>query len=99
MVLKSPMSPRKTPSKGSKPDKPMREAILAALEREAEDAEGRAAKKSKLIAERLVDKAADGDMAAIKEVIACIDGKSGQGAAGASPALEDLLERLDAELS
>lgn len=53
---------------GRKPDKLMRDAIIVALKREAADANGVLTKKLYLIADRLVDKAVAGDIAAIKEI-------------------------------
>ena len=63
---------------GAKPDKLMRDALILALNREAEDADGRPTKKLHLIARRLVDKAVDGDIAAIKEINDRVDGKATQ---------------------
>ena len=60
-------------------DKLMRIAILLSLRREAEGADGRMITKLHLIADKLVDKAADGDTPAIKEILDRIDGKSLQG--------------------
>lgn len=63
---------------GSKPDKLMRDAIIVALHRQAEDANGKPTKKLALVAAKLVEKAIDGDVAAIKEVADRVDGKSVQ---------------------
>ncbi|MBI3678093.1 MAG: hypothetical protein HY243_15905 [Proteobacteria bacterium] len=90
------MTPRKARTTSAKPDKVMRDAILFALNREAEDASGAPATKLSLIADRLVDKAVDGDMAAIKEVLDRTDGKTVQSVDAPAQALEDMLERLDA---
>ena len=54
----------------------MREAILLELQCEPGEADDGATDKLRLIARRLVDKAADGDIQAIKEVLDRIDGKS-----------------------
>jgi hypothetical protein len=63
----------------------MREAVLRELERAPEnggdEARPPAATNLELIARRLVDKAAQGDMAAIKEINERIDGKSLPGVA------------------
>ncbi len=64
--------------KGSKPDKLMRDAIIVALNREAEDAQGQPTRKLALVAEQLVELALAGDMQAIKEVNDRVDGKSPQ---------------------
>src|ERR1700730_11302139 len=57
----------------------MREAILRELECEPGEAGDGETNKLRLIARRLVDKAAEGDMQAIKEVLDRIDGKSVRG--------------------
>jgi hypothetical protein len=57
----------------------MRAALMRALLRPAENPDGGAATKLQLIADKLVDKAADGDMSAIKEVFDRADGRSVQG--------------------
>ena len=73
--------PRKPPAaRGRKPDKLMRDALILALMREAEDGEGVATKKLHLIAARLVDKALAGDIPAIKEICDRVDGRPGQAA-------------------
>jgi len=72
------MAPRKSISNnpdGRKPDKLISDAIRLALHREAQDARGRPTKKLALIADQLVNKAVDGDMAAIREVIDRIEGR------------------------
>jgi hypothetical protein len=58
----------------------MRVALMRALLRPAEDPDGGATTKLQLVADKLVDKAADGDMSAIKEVFDRSDGRSVQGA-------------------
>ncbi len=57
----------------------MRRAILLELQCEPGEADDGATDKLRLIARRLVDKAAEGDIQAIKEVLDRIDGKSGPG--------------------
>jgi hypothetical protein len=54
----------------------MRKAILLELQCEPGEADAGATDKLRLIARRLVDKAAEGDIQAIKEVLDRIDGKS-----------------------
>jgi hypothetical protein len=58
----------------------MRAALMRALLRPAEDPDGGATTKLQRIADKLVDKAEDGDMSAIKEVFDRSDGRSVQGA-------------------
>jgi hypothetical protein len=70
--------PRKTAtSKGRKPDKLMRDALVLALFKEAEE-EGILTKRLQLIAAKLVEKAVAGDLAAIKEVFDRVDGRPTQ---------------------
>ena len=54
----------------------IRDALLKELRREAEDADGQMTERLQLIARKLVDKAEDGDIAAIKEVIDRTDGRT-----------------------
>ncbi len=74
--------------RGAKPDKLMRDALILALMREAEGADGRPTKKLHLIAARLVEKAVDGDIAAIREINDRVDGKSSTEQDGALPILK-----------
>jgi len=53
----------------------MADALRVALHREALDADGRPTKRLYLIADRLVEKAVEGDIVAIKEVFDRIDGR------------------------
>lgn len=76
------MAVRNTPSKGSKPDKLMRDALMIALNREAESADGQKTKKINIIATKLVDLAVNGDIQAIKEVADRVDGKPAQAIIG-----------------
>ena len=92
------MTQRKARTTGNKPDKLMRDAIILALHREAKDADGAPTKKLVLIANRLVDKAVAGEMAAIREVINRVDGKKLIDVAATALALEDFLDRLDGSL-
>lgn len=68
--------------KGSTKPRIMAEALTLALNREADNAEGKPTKKMYLIADKLVDLAVDGDMQAIKEINDRIDGKPTQTLAG-----------------
>lgn len=63
---------------GSKPDKLMRDALVVALNREAESADGKPTKKLAVIAEALVDKAAGGDVAAATFIADRVDGRPHQ---------------------
>lgn len=91
------MAPRGNPNpKGSKPDKLMGDAIRIALNREAVDAAGKKTKKLTLIADKLVDLAVEGDIAAIREVNDRTDGKATQPLDHGGSILEEMLERLSA---
>src|SRR4051812_30713488 len=79
---------------GRKPDKLMRDAIIAALKREAADADGVLTKKLHLIADRLVEKAMAGDIAAIKEINDRVDGKAGGEPGENVPAILKRIERV-----
>jgi len=65
----------------------MRQAILLELEREPGQVDDGATNRLRLVARQLVDKAVEGDIQAIKEVLDRIDGKSvpGAGDAGQGP--------------
>lgn len=76
------MAARNSPSKGSKPDKIMRDAIMLALHEEAIDADGQMTTKARLLGRKLVDRALDGDVPAIKEVNDRADGKVPQAIVG-----------------
>jgi hypothetical protein len=69
----------KIPSRGVKPDKLMRDAIIVALHREARASGAGKTTKLARIADALVDKAMDGQMDAIKEINNRVDGKIGAG--------------------
>lgn len=79
---------------GRKPDKLMRDAIIIALKREAQDANGVMTKKLYLIADRLVDKAVAGDIQAIKEINDRVDGKAGGETGDNMPAILKRIERV-----
>lgn len=72
------MPATKTPPRGGKPDKLMRDALMIALKREATDADGQKTNKLNRIATKLVDLAADGDLGAIKEIGDRVDGRPAQ---------------------
>ena len=69
------MAARKTPSKGGKPDKLMRDALLLELNREAKLADGKVTKRLRAVARKLVDRAEQGDVPAIKEIFDRVDGR------------------------
>lgn len=76
------MATRNTPSKGGKPDKLMRDALMLAINREAKDADGKKTKKLNIIAAKLVELAVGGDIQAIKEIADRVDGKPAQAIVG-----------------
>jgi hypothetical protein len=51
------MAARKTPSRGGKPDKLMRDALLLELNTEAKRAGGKPTKRLRLVARKLVERA------------------------------------------
>ncbi len=74
------MATRKTPSKGAKPDKLWRDALMVAVHRAAET--GKPTKKLAKLAEKCVEMALGGDMAAIKEIGDRLDGRAVQAVTG-----------------
>jgi hypothetical protein len=79
-------------SRGQQRDKPFRDALRIAIS-EAEDNP----RKLRRIAEKLFDKAAEGDVAAIKEIADRLDGKVPQGIGGddeLGPVQLQTIERL-----
>lgn len=76
------MAARKTPSAGGKPDKLMRTALMLSLHREAKDADGNVTKKLRLVADKLIELALEGDVVAIKEINDRVDGKTAQPVVG-----------------
>ena len=83
-------------TRGCKPDKLVRDAIIVALKREAVDADGKPTRRLTLIAEKLVEKAMAGDIHAIKEIADRVDGKATQPLAGddGAPRLITRIERV-----
>ena len=69
------MAARKTPSKGGKPDKLMRDALLLELNREVKQPDGKVTKRRRLVARKLVERAEQGDVPAIKEIFDRVDGR------------------------
>jgi hypothetical protein len=71
------MAARDNPSKGGKPDKLIRDALMLAVNRIHDgDPDGR--RKLAVAAAKVVEKAVEGDLAAFKEMADRIDGKSTQ---------------------
>src|SRR5574337_395560 len=78
------MPTRKTPSKGAKPDKIMRDALAIELAQEIDDplAQGKRVRKAGLVMRALVLKGIDGDVPAIREINDRMDGKVPQTVTG-----------------
>lgn len=72
------MAARLQASKGGKPDKLIRNALMVALKRDHMGDDGKKVSKLTAIAAKLVEKAIDGDTSAIKEIADRVDGKSVQ---------------------
>lgn len=69
------MAARKTPSKGGKPDKLMRDALLLELNQEVK-IDGGKVRKYRLVARSLITAGIGGDIQAIKEINDRVDGKT-----------------------
>ena len=78
------------PSKGSKPDKIIRDALILELNRMDDGDDGEKIKKVNRIVHKLVDSAIDGKIDAIKEIFDRVEGKATQ----PIDAGEDLIEAL-----
>ena len=72
------MAARLNPSKGAKPDKLMRDALIVELNREGEDENGKKRKKFNILAANLVKKGMFNDLAAIIAIFDRVDGKPPQ---------------------
>lgn len=73
------MAERKTPSKGGKPDKLFRDALMVAVKRECEDTErGGNTTKLKMLAAKVVEMAIDGNTPAAVMIRDSLDGKPTQ---------------------
>lgn len=70
------------PSKGSKPDKIIRDALILELNRMTADDDGKKIKKVNRVVHKLVDAAMDGKIDAIKEIFDRVDGKAPQAVTG-----------------
>ena len=91
---KSFMAARKSPSRGSKPDKLWRDALMVVVNRAAE--KGKATKKLAKLAEKCVEMGMAGEIAAIKEIGDRLDGRAHQpitGGDGGAPKL--IVELVD----
>ena len=73
------MAARKRPGGGKGQDKLIADAIRVSLMRAAEKGKS---KRLQLVADKLVDKAIDGDVAAIREIADRIDGRVPQAVSG-----------------
>ena len=69
------MAARINPSKGGKPDKLIRDALMIALNREHIGDDGKKIRKIQAIAAKLVESAIDGNIAAAKEIGDRVDGR------------------------
>lgn len=72
------MAARNTPSKGGKPDKLIRDALMVALKREHTDADGKKTSKINAIASKLIEQAIEGNTMAAREIADRVDGKATQ---------------------
>ena len=94
------MAARKTPSKGGKPDKIMRDALSVELHVE-DEIDGQLIRRHRQVARALVKKAIDGDVPAIKEINERMDGKVPQAIGGDNDlppiqhTIKGLLDELD----
>lgn len=84
------MAIRKTPSKGGKPDKLIRDALMIAVRRECTD-DGKKTTYLNRIAAKVVSQAANGDAQAYKELFDRLEGKPAQSIGlGQAPDLEPI---------
>lgn len=90
------------PSKGSKPDKILRDALILELNRMTNAEDGQKVKKVNRVVHKLVEAAMDGKVDAIKEVFDRVEGKATQVLAGDPDAplfsIDGLKELLGAKL-
>ena len=68
------------PPDGGNANKPMREALSAALRRLADHGDGQSVETLELVVNALIGRAVDGDIPAISEIFDRMDGKSAAGA-------------------
>lgn len=76
MTKPVPSSARRTPSRGGKPDKLMRDALMLVVHEDMGD--GSKKKKIRVLAEKLVAAGLAGDIPAIKEITDRLDGRAPQ---------------------
>lgn len=88
------MAAKRTPQKGSKPDKIIRDALIIELNRMAEDEDGQKVKKVNRIVAKLVTAGMDGKIDAIKEIFDRVEGKATQPVEHSGNLLEEFLERV-----
>ncbi len=82
------MAARSKPSKGGKPDKIIRDALMLELNREDLDGHQKVKKVNRMVA-KLVASACDGKIDAIKEIFDRVEGKPAQSVSiGQDPDLE-----------
>jgi hypothetical protein len=74
------MSSDDTPPDGGNANRPMREALSAALRRLADRGDGQSVETLELVVNALIGRALDGDIPAIREIFDRMDGKSVAGA-------------------
>lgn len=90
------------PSKGSKPDKILRDALILELNRMTDAEDGQKVKKVNRVVHKLVEAAVEGKLDAIKEVWDRVEGKATQTLAGDPDAplfsFDGLRELLGAKL-
>lgn len=92
------MAARDNPSKGVKPDKLIRDALMvAAMRVHEDDPQGR--RKLAIAAAKVVEKAVEGDLAAFKEIADRIDGKAPQSLDVTTTHERAIEELTDAELA
>lgn len=100
------MAERATPSKGGKPDKLIRDALMIALKREHK-VDGKSSSKINAIAAKLVDLAVEGNVQATTLIADRVDGKAMQAVevthdgevtlrSAAISAIDELLGRIPA---
>lgn len=79
------------PSKGSKPDKIIRDALILELNRMTDGDDGQKVKKVNRVVHKLVNAAMDGKVDAIREIFDRVEGKPAQSVAlGQDPNLEPM---------
>jgi hypothetical protein len=76
------MATRITPSRGNKPDKLMRDALMLELKAEKAAADGTPTQRIRLVMRKLIDLAEEGDIHAIGIICDRVDGKAMQPIAG-----------------